>query len=101
MKAGGGLVYGLALQTHISMLVVIPGLLIWFLARRGLLAFEAADAVESNLAGGQDLSGWGHPLQTLEALQQDSGAFAFNAATPGDNLLATIQAIPAGSSKVS
>ena len=35
----GGLLCGLALQTHISMLVVIPGLLIWFLARRGLLAW--------------------------------------------------------------
>jgi 4-amino-4-deoxy-L-arabinose transferase-like glycosyltransferase len=30
----GGLLLGLALQTHISMLVVIPGLLVWFLARR-------------------------------------------------------------------
>jgi 4-amino-4-deoxy-L-arabinose transferase-like glycosyltransferase len=35
----GGLLYGLALQTHISMLVVIPGLLVWFLARRDLLAW--------------------------------------------------------------
>jgi len=35
----GGLLYGLALQTHISMLVVIPGLLSWFLARRDLLAW--------------------------------------------------------------
>jgi hypothetical protein len=31
----------------------------------------------------------------LVALQQPSGALAFNAVTPGDNLLATIQAIPA------
>jgi len=30
----GGLLFGLALQTHISMLVVIPGLVVWFLARR-------------------------------------------------------------------
>ena len=35
----GGFFYGLALQTHISMLVVIPGLLIWFLARRNVLAW--------------------------------------------------------------
>ncbi|MBN1135757.1 MAG: glycosyltransferase family 39 protein, partial [Anaerolineae bacterium] len=35
----GGLLYGLALQTHISMLVVIPGLLIWFLARRDVLSW--------------------------------------------------------------
>ena len=32
----GGFLYGLALQTHISMVVVIPGLLIWFLARRDI-----------------------------------------------------------------
>ena len=38
----GGFLYGLALQTHISMLVVIPGLLIWFLARR--------DAIRGNRA---------------------------------------------------
>jgi hypothetical protein len=58
-------------------------------------ANSTALVVQALLAGGQDLSGWGHPLQALEALQQESGAFAFNAATPGDNLLATIQAIPA------
>ena len=58
-------------------------------------ANSTALVVQALLAGGQDLSAWGHPLQALEALQQDSGAFAFNAATPGDNLLATIQAVPA------
>ncbi len=30
----GGLFYGLALQTHVSLIVVAPGLLVWFLARR-------------------------------------------------------------------
>jgi 4-amino-4-deoxy-L-arabinose transferase-like glycosyltransferase len=35
----GGLFYGLALQTHVSMLVVAPGLLVWFLARRDILAW--------------------------------------------------------------
>lgn len=35
----GGLLYGLALQTHIAMLVVIPGVVIWFLARRNVPAW--------------------------------------------------------------
>ena len=35
----GGLFYGLALQTHVSMLVVAPGLLVWFLARRDILVW--------------------------------------------------------------
>jgi 4-amino-4-deoxy-L-arabinose transferase-like glycosyltransferase len=34
-----GFLYGLALQTHISMVVVLPGLLIWFLARRDILTW--------------------------------------------------------------
>jgi hypothetical protein len=61
---------------------------------------EATDAnstalvVQALLAGGQDLGEWGDPLRALIALQQPSGALAFNAVTPGDNLLATIQAIP-------
>jgi hypothetical protein len=62
---------------------------------------EATDAnstalvVQALLAGGQDLAAWEDPLGALVALQQPSGALAFNAVTPGDNLLATIQAIPA------
>jgi hypothetical protein len=62
---------------------------------------EATDAnstalvVQALLAGGQDLEEWGNPLATLLALQQPSGALAFNADTPGDNTLATLQAIPA------
>ena len=35
----GGLFYGLALQTHVSLIVVAPGLLVWFLARRGIGAW--------------------------------------------------------------
>ena len=33
----GGLLYGLSLQTHVSVVVVAPGLLVWFLARRDIL----------------------------------------------------------------
>lgn len=35
----GGLLYGLAVQTHVSMIVVAPGLLLWFLARRDVLTW--------------------------------------------------------------
>jgi hypothetical protein len=35
------------------------------------------------------------PLSALEALQNESGAFAWQAAVPDDNLLATVQALPA------
>jgi hypothetical protein len=62
---------------------------------------EATDAnstalvVQALLAGGQDLTAWGNPLSALLGLQQPSGALAFNVETPGDNLLATVQAIPA------
>ena len=35
------------------------------------------------------------PLSALEALQNASGAFAWQAAVPDDNLLATVQALPA------
>jgi hypothetical protein len=62
---------------------------------------EATDAnstalvVQALLAGGQDLEQWGNPVTSLLALQQPSGALAFNAVTPGDNMLATLQAIPA------
>ena len=35
----GGFLYGLSLQTHVSLLVVAPGLAVWFLARRGILTW--------------------------------------------------------------
>jgi prenyltransferase beta subunit len=40
------------------------------------------------------------PVAALEALQNDSGAFAWQAAIPDDNLLATVQALPALAGKV-
>lgn len=46
-------------------------------------------------ASGEDLSTWGDPVGTLLSLQQRDGSFAFNASTPGGNLLATVQAVPA------
>jgi hypothetical protein len=50
-------------------------------------------AVEWTTAAG------GTPLAALEALQNDSGGFAWQAAVPGDNLLATVQALPAVAGK--
>ncbi|HMK08165.1 MAG TPA: hypothetical protein VK449_03945, partial [Anaerolineales bacterium] len=58
-------------------------------------ANSTALVLQALLAGGQDLEQWGRPQESLLALQQPSGALAFNAQTPGDNALATIQAIPA------
>lgn len=56
---------------------------------------STALVMQALTAAGEDLAGWGNPASALLALQQPSGAFAFNAAMPGDNLLATLQAIPA------
>jgi hypothetical protein len=62
---------------------------------------EATDAnstalvIQALRAAGEDLSEWNDPASALLTLQQPSGAFAFNAAAPADNLLATVQAIPA------
>jgi LPXTG-motif cell wall-anchored protein len=58
--------------------------------------------IQAIIAAGQDPAGeeWASgegssPLAALEALQNDSGAFAWQAAMPDDNLLATVQALPA------
>jgi hypothetical protein len=58
-------------------------------------ANSTALVIQALLAAGETLGDWGNPLAALGALQQDSGAFAFNASTPGDSMLATAQAIPA------
>jgi hypothetical protein len=59
-------------------------------------------AIQALIAAGQDPAGadWttaggSTPLSALEALQNESGAFAWQAAVPDDNLLATVQALPA------
>jgi hypothetical protein len=58
-------------------------------------ANSTALVVQALLAAGEELGAWRHPEQTLLGLQHASGALTFNAATPGDNLLATAQGIPA------
>ncbi len=58
-------------------------------------ANSTALVIQALLAGGQDLDDWGRPQEALSGLQQPSGALAYNRDTPGDNFLATVQAIPA------
>lgn len=65
-------------------------------------ANSTAVTIQALIAAGQDPTGadWttdggGTPIAALEALQNPSGAFAWQAAVPDDNLLATVQALPA------
>jgi hypothetical protein len=69
-------------------------------------ANSTAVTVQAILAAGQDPAGaeWSAtdgatPLSALESLQNESGAFAWQAAMPDDNLLATVQALPAVAGK--
>ena len=65
-------------------------------------ANSTAVTIQAILASGQDPAGeaWtssegNMPIPALEELQNESGAFAWQAAMPDDNLLATVQALPA------
>lgn len=65
-------------------------------------ANSTAVTVQALIAAGQAPTGaeWttaegSTPISALEALQNESGAFAWQAAVPDDNLLATVQALPA------
>jgi hypothetical protein len=65
-------------------------------------ANSTAVTIQAILAAGQDPAGtdWtteagNTPVAALESLQNAGGAFAWQAAMPDDNLLATIQALPA------
>jgi prenyltransferase beta subunit len=65
-------------------------------------ANSTAVTIQAIIAAGQDPSGatWttaagNTPVSALESLQNASGAFAWQAAVPDDNLLATVQALPA------
>ncbi len=64
-------------------------------------ANSTAVTIQAIIAAGQDPAGadWtvgeNNPVAALEALQNESGAFAWQAAMPDDNLLATVQALPA------
>jgi hypothetical protein len=62
---------------------------------------EATDAnstalvLQALVAAGEDLEAWSDPIGALQALQLPSGAFRFNGADSSENLLATVQAMPA------
>jgi prenyltransferase beta subunit len=65
-------------------------------------ANSTAVTIQALIAAGEDPAGAGWttvegntPLSALETLQNESGAFAWQAAVPDDNLLATVQALPA------
>jgi prenyltransferase beta subunit len=63
-------------------------------------ANSTALTIQAILAAGQDVAGWTsetgqEPVSALESFQNPSGAFAWQAAMPDDNLLATVQALPA------
>jgi prenyltransferase beta subunit len=65
-------------------------------------ANSTAVTIQAIVAAGQDPTGtdWATdggstPVSALESLQNESGAFAWQAAVPDDNLLATVQALPA------
>jgi squalene cyclase len=69
-------------------------------------ANSTAVTVQAIIATGQDPAGanWttaegNTPVAALAALQNESGAFAWQAAIPDDNLLATVQALPAVAGK--
>jgi hypothetical protein len=69
-------------------------------------ANSTAVTIQALLAAGQDPAGAGWttatgqtPVAALEALQNNSGAFAWQIAMPDDNLLATVQALPAVAGK--
>ncbi len=63
-------------------------------------ANSTAVSIQALIAAGEDPAAWESsggidPVASLEGFQNESGAFAWQAATPGDNLLATVQALPA------
>ena len=58
-------------------------------------ANSTALVLQALAAAGEDLAAWNDPAQALLALQVPSGAFIFNAANSSENLLATVQALPA------
>jgi squalene cyclase len=62
-------------------------------------ANSTALVLEAIYAAGQAPEDWaapdGDPLNALLGLQNESGSFSYQASMPGDNALATIQAVPA------
>lgn len=55
---------------------------------------STALVIQALRAAGEDLGEWGDPLTVLASLQEPTGAFGYSASFGGDNILATLQAIP-------
>jgi prenyltransferase beta subunit len=51
--------------------------------------------VQALIANDEDLTEWNDPQAWLLSMQNESGSFSFQAAMPGDNVLATLAAVPA------
>jgi len=63
-------------------------------------ANSTAVSIQALIAAGEDPTSWesdagNNPIAALEAFQKYSVAFAWQASAPDDNLLATVQALPA------
>jgi prenyltransferase beta subunit len=56
---------------------------------------STALVIQALIANGEDLDAWHNPQDWLQSMQLDSGAFSFQKATPDENILATVAAIPA------
>jgi len=56
---------------------------------------STALVIQALLAAGEALQDWGDPQATLKSFQLPSGAFMYNPSMPEENILATVQAIPA------
>jgi prenyltransferase beta subunit len=56
---------------------------------------STALVVQALIANDEDLIEWNNPQTWLLSMQNESGSFSFQAAMPGDNVLATLGAIPA------
>jgi prenyltransferase beta subunit len=56
---------------------------------------STALVIQALIASGEDLADWNNPQDWLLTMQLESGSFSFQAAYPGDNVPATVAAIPA------
>lgn len=56
---------------------------------------STALVIQALVATGEDLAEWGDPQAWLLSMQRESGAFNYTAAMQGDNIPATVAAIPA------
>ena len=98
VKTSTGFGPGGATVADVALMRRIVGPSIGVKAAGGVGSYSDAQAM---IAAGQDPAGadWtvgeNTPISALEALQNESGAFAWQAAVPDDNLLATVQALPA------